>query len=280
MRKIKAEEITKEVAELFRAANYELDEELPGLIKEFIDKESNPLAKDILEKLLVNAELALEKRKPLCQDTGVAVVFVELGQELQIEGNLKEAIESGVELSYKDNYFRKSMVSDPCFGRENTHNNLPAIIHYNIVLGDKLKITVAPKGGGSENMSLIAMMKPSDGIDGIKKLVLDTIIEAGGNPCPPVIIGIGVGGNFETSALLAKKALMRPLSSHNPDSNWANLETELLEIVNSSNVGPQGLGGDTTAFKVLIETMPCHIASLPVAINIQCHAHRHKSITL
>ncbi len=280
MREIKAESITNEIIKLFKNANYELDEELPQLVAEFIKKENNPLAKDILEKLLLNANLAIEKQKPICQDTGVAVVFVELGQELHIDGNLKEAIEEGVRLCYKDNYFRKSMVTDPCFGRSNTNTNLPVIIHYDIVSGDRLKLTVAPKGGGSENMSRIAMLKPSDGVDGIKKLILDTVIEAGGNPCPPVIIGIGVGGNFETSALLAKKALMRPLSSNNKEKNWATLENELLELVNQSNVGPQGLGGNTTAFKVMIETMPCHIASLPVAINIQCHAHRHKTAIL
>ncbi|MBN2828759.1 MAG: fumarate hydratase, partial [Candidatus Cloacimonetes bacterium] len=182
--------------------------------------------------------------------------------------------------SYKENYFRKSMVVDPCFARENTGTNLPAVIHTVIVPGDKLKISVAPKGGGSENMSRIAMLKPSDGIDGIKEFVMDTVIKAGGNPCPPIILGIGVGGNFETCAILAKKALMRPLNSFHPDERWAQFEVELLKKINKTNIGPQGLGGDTTALKVQIVTMPCHIASLPVAINIQCHSHRHESVII
>jgi len=280
MREIKAELIQKSVSDLFKHANYYLDEDLPTLLQDFIEKERNPLAKSILEKLLINAKMAHEQQKPLCQDTGVAVVFVEIGQDLHILGNLNKAIEDGVEQSYKDNYFRKSMAIDPCFNRENTGTNLPAVIHYSIVEGDKLKLTVAPKGGGSENMSRIAMLKPSDGIGGIKKFVVDTVVKAGGNPCPPIIIGLGVGGNFETCALLAKKALMRPLNSSNANPNWADVEDKLLELINETDVGPQGLGGDSTALKVLIETMPCHIASLPVAINIQCHSHRHKSIVL
>ncbi|MDP8232955.1 MAG: fumarate hydratase, partial [Candidatus Zophobacter franzmannii] len=229
MREIKAELIQKSVSDLFKHANYYLDEDLPTLLQDFIEKERNPLAKSILEKLLINAKMAHEQQKPLCQDTGVAVVFVEIGQDLHILGNLNKAIEDGVEQSYKDNYFRKSMAIDPCFNRENTGTNLPAVIHYSIVEGDKLKLTVAPKGGGSENMSRIAMLKPSDGIGGIKKFVVDTVVKAGGNPCPPIIIGLGVGGNFETCALLAKKALMRPLNSSNANPNWADVEDKLLE---------------------------------------------------
>jgi fumarate hydratase subunit alpha len=277
MREIKAEYIKSTINNLFKQANYYLDEDLPDLLNSFISKESNPLAKSILEKLIINARLADKLQKPLCQDTGVAVVFLEIGQDLHILGDLREAIESGIMESYKENYFRKSMVSDPCFGRENTNTNLPAIIHTEIVSGDKLKITVAPKGGGSENMSRIAMLKPSDGIEGIKDFVLDTVMKAGGNPCPPIIIGVGVGGNFEACATMAKKSLMRPLNSLNKDPLWAEVEMNLLKRINKTNIGPQGLGGDTTALKVFIETMPCHIASLPVAVNIQCHSHRHTS---
>ncbi len=216
---------------------------------------------------------------PICQDTGVAVVFVELGQDVQVEGDINKAINEGVSQGYREGYLRKSIVKNPLY-RKNTEDNTPAVIHIKIVPGDRIKLTVAPKGGGSENMSKIKMLKPLEGEEGIKKFVIDTVSEAGGNPCLPTIIGIGIGGTFEKAALLAKEALLRPINDRNNNPKIARLEEELLAAINKLGIGPMGVGGTTTSLAVKINTYPCHIASLPVAININCHASRHKSVIL
>lgn len=233
-----------------------------------------------MKQLITNAEIARENKVPMCQDTGFAVIFVELGQEVSITGgNLYDAINAGVRKGYTDGYLRKSIVGHP-LDRKNTGDNTPAVIHTSIVPGDKLKITVAPKGGGSENMSGIKMLKPAEGIEGVKKFVLEVVKAAGPNPCPPIVVGVGIGGTFEKAALLSKESLLRPLGrpSHLPEV--AGLELELRDSINSLGIGPQGLGGKTTALAVHIEVFPCHIASLPVAVNINCHAARHKEAEL
>jgi len=218
---------------------------------------------------------------PICQDTGIAVIFVELGQDIHLTGgDFTEALNEGVRQGYKDGYLRKSMVSDPIIARINTKDNTPAIIYTDIVPGDQIKITVAPKGGGSENMSEVKMMKAADGIEGVVDFVVDRISRSGGNPCPPIVVGVGLGGNFEQSALLAKKALLIDLDKDNPEPEWAAIEAEILEKVNNLGIGPQGLGGRTTALAVKIMHKPCHIASMPVAVNVQCHAARHKSAVI
>ncbi|MBL7087084.1 MAG: fumarate hydratase, partial [Candidatus Cloacimonetes bacterium] len=259
-------------------ANYYIDEDVIKKIKEFQKKEESPTAQEILSIMLENYKLAADEKMPICQDTGVAVVFVELGQDVHlIGGDFYEAINEGVRQGYKDGYLRKSMVDDPVIKRKNTGDNTPALIYTDIVPGDKIKITIAPKGGGAENMSEVKMMKAADGIEGVKDFVVDRVKRSGGNPCPPVIVGIGIGGNFEQSALLAKKALLVPLYEKNPSPVWAKVEDEILDRVNKLGIGPQGLGGMTTALAVNILYKPCHIASMPVAVNMQCHVHRHKS---
>lgn len=273
--------IVQAVKELCISSNYYMSDEIMVSLAQSIEKEESSLGKEILDQLIQNNLLAASKHVPICQDTGVAVVFVELGQDLSIAGgNLQDAIQEGVRQGYKEGFLRMSMVSDLLFERKNTSDNTPAIIHSEIVPGQSLKITLAPKGAGSENMSRLRMMVPSDGIEGLKSFVLETIRLASGNPCPPLIVGIGVGGNFEQCALLSKKALMRPLGSKNPEERLTQLEQELLEEINQLGIGPMGLGGRITALAVHIETMPCHIASLPVAINLQCHAARHKTVVL
>jgi fumarate hydratase subunit alpha len=244
-------------------------------IQQALAREADALPIDILNTLAENYTLAEQHSIPLCQDTGTVVFFVEVGQDCHLTGNLTEILNQAVREAYSENYFRKSIVADPVFQRINTRDNTPAIIHTEIVPGDQLTIHFALKGGGAENMSALRMLQPSDGLAGIKAFVLETIIKAGGNPCPPVIVGIGIGGNFETCALLAKKALFRELGSENPDPQWADFEQELLTAINETNIGPQGLGGKTTALAVHVLTAPCHIASLPVAVNLNCHAHRH-----
>lgn len=256
-----------------------MDEEVEYLIKKYKDKERNPLAKEILTDILKNGTIAQELKKPLCQDTGIALFFIEVGAKLSFNGSLEKCIDSAVERAYEDFYLRKSMVEDPLFGRKNTKTNLPPIIHWSYNDGEELKISFSAKGGGSENMSRLAMLKPADGVDGMMQFVLETVNIARSNPCPPIIVGVGVGGNFETCAILAKKALFRKLSDSHKEERWANLEKTLLQQINSTNIGPQGMGGDTTALAVKIEYTPCHIASLPVAVNIQCHSHRHFSLT-
>lgn len=278
MKDIHVSKIIPVVKQLCMDANFYMGEDVIAKIKEFAAKEESPTAKEILSIILDNYQLAAKERMPICQDTGVSVVFVELGQDVHIAGgDFYEAINEGVRQGYKEGYLRKSMVADPVIDRVNTKDNTPAIIYTDIIPGESLKITVVPKGGGAENMSEVKMMKAADGIEGVKDFVVDRVRRSGGNPCPPVIVGVGLGGNFEQSALLAKKSLLRPLTERNPDSKWDAVEQEILERVNKLGIGPQGLGGRTTALAVHILHKACHIASMPVAVNIECHAHRHKS---
>ncbi|WP_326910527.1 fumarate hydratase [Sedimentibacter sp. MB31-C6] len=280
MRNISSINITKAIKELCIEANYYIPEDVITKIEEAKKSEPWSMAKDILDKILTNIEIAKNEDVPVCQDTGMACVFIEIGQDVHIiDGLLEDAINEGVRQGYNEGYLRKSVVEDPLI-RVNTKDNTPAIIYYDIVPGDKLKITVAPKGFGSENMSQIKMLKPSDGIEGVKDFVLNVVKEAGPNPCPPTVVGIGIGGTFDKAAYLAKKALIRPLTEQNSEEFYANLENEILEKINNLGIGPQGFGGKTTALKVNIETYPTHIAGLPVAVNINCHVTRHKSILL
>ena len=280
MREISVEKITEAVAEICIAANLELSPEMCSRIDDAERDEKNPLAKQILSQMKENMEIAKEDRIPICQDTGMAVFFVEVGQEVHIEGgSLTDAINAGVRKGYEEGYLRKSVVGDPLL-RENTKDNTPAIIHYDIVPGDGLKITITPKGFGSENMSKLVMLKPADGVEGVKQVVIDTVKAAGPNACPPFVVGVGIGGDFELVAKLSKKALTREPGSHNKDAHIAELEDELLAAINATGIGPAGLGGDTTALAVNIETYPTHIAGLPVAVNMCCHVDRHKSVSL
>jgi fumarate hydratase subunit alpha len=275
MREINVKLITEKVRELCMEANTNLGEDVLQAFDGAMKKEESPLGLEILKELKENARIAKEEKVAICQDTGFAVVFVELGQDVHlVGGDLKEAIFEGVRQGYQDGYLRKSICHP--FTRANTGDNTPAIIHTEIVSGDEVKITVAPKGGGSENMSRVMMLTPSDGVEGIKQYVLQRVKESGSNPCPPTIVGIGIGGTFEEAALLAKKSLLRPLGSKNPDPELDQLEFDLLTEINKLGIGPQGLGGRTTSLAVHILMMPCHIASFPLAVNIQCHAQRHK----
>ena len=281
MREVNVKDLIPVVKKLCIDANYYMGEDVITKIKEFKEKEESPTAINVLDILLENYKLAASEKMPSCQDTGIAVIFIELGQDVHlIGGDFTEAINEGVRQGYKDGYLRKSMVADPIIDRINTKDNTPAIIYTDIVPGDKLKITIAPKGGGSENMSEVKMMKAADGINGVVDFVVDRISRSGGNPCPPIVVGVGLGGNFEQSALLAKKSLLRSLTEKNPDPKWAKVEEEILEKVNNLGIGPQGLGGRTTALAVHILSKPCHIASMPVAVNVQCHAARHKSAVI
>ena len=280
MREIKASDITESVARLCTEANIKLGDDVYSALQKAEQTEESPVGREVLAQLLENADIARAERMPICQDTGFAVIFVELGQDVHITGSLlNDAINAGVAKGYTEGYLRKSIVAHP-LDRKNTGNNTPAVIHVEVVPGDKLKITIAPKGGGSENMSAVNMLKPSDGVEGVKRFVVDTVKSAGPNPCPPIIIGVGIGGTMEKAALLAKKSLLREVGEHNPNPTDAQLEEELLDLVNKTGIGPAGLGGRTTALAVNIETFPCHIASLPVAVNIQCHAARHKEVIL
>lgn len=280
MREISCKDITEAVKRLSIESNCFLNSDIYNALKEAKTKETSPVGLEFLDQLIENADIASKNIKPICQDTGVAVIFIEMGQEVHItDGYLTDAVNEGVRQGYIEGYLRKSVVRDPIL-RKNTNDNTPAIIHYNIVEGDSFKITVAPKGIGSENMSKIFMLKPSDGIEGIKKAVLDTVEEAGPNPCPPVIVGVGIGGNFEKCALIAKEALLRKVGENNPLPHIAQLEKELLEEVNKLGIGPQGLGGKTTALAVNIEVYPTHIGGMPVAINIGCHVTRHAQASL
>jgi fumarate hydratase subunit alpha len=276
MRKIPFEQVVNEVAAICLKAAYDLPEDVLNSIKECLEKEDSERAKEFLRQYLANADIASKEHVPLCQDTGFAVYFVEIGEMVEIEGgSIYAAIEAGTAKGYKEGYLRKSIVSDPIFGRKNTGDNTPAIVHLQLVEGEKLNVILAPKGGGAENMSQIKMLKPSDGRQGVINTVIDAVVNAGGNPCPPTIVGVGVGGTFEKAAFLAKHALLREVGSVNDDENYALMEKEILEKINASDVGPQGLGGKTTALAVHIEYFPCHIASLPVAVNLNCHAARH-----
>jgi fumarate hydratase subunit alpha len=275
MREINVKSITEKVKELCMEANTDLGEDVLHAFDRAMEKEESPLGLQILKELKENARIAKEEKVAICQDTGFAVIFVELGQEVHlIGGDLKEAIFEGVRQGYRDGYLRKSICHP--FTRANTGDNTPAIVHTEIVSGDKVKMIVAPKGGGSENMSRVVMLTPSDGVEGIKRFVVQRVKESGSNPCPPTIVGVGIGGTFEQAALLAKKSLLRPLGSKNPDPELEKLESDILTEINKLGIGPQGLGGRTTSLAVHILMMPCHIASFPLAVNIQCHAQRHK----
>ena len=276
MRVVQAELISKTVSELCKQACYVVTPDMRAAFEKARENESSPIGKDILGKVLQNADLAQKRVAPICQDTGMAVVFVDIGQDVHIEGGfLEDAINEGVKDGYVGGYLRKSVVNDPIFERKNTTNNTPAVINVRIVRGDKIHIKVAPKGFGSENKSALKMLVPADGLEGVKKVFLDAVKLAGPNACPPMVIGVGIGGTMDKAALMAKYAAARDAGSKNPDPRYAKLEEELLELACKTGVGPQGLGGDTTAVKVNIEWYPTHIAGLPVAININCHAARH-----
>lgn len=279
MREISSEKITQVVRKLCIEANCHL----PGDVKSAIEKshqgENWPQAREILERIMENYAIADREDCPICQDTGVACVFVKMGQEVHVQGDLAQAIHEGVRQGYTQGYLRKSVVRDP-LDRVNTGDNTPAMIYYDIVPGDGFEITVAPKGFGSENMSQIKMLKPSDGLQGVKDFVVQVVKDAGPNPCPPIVVGVGIGGTFDKAALLAKKALMRHAGQPNPVPFYAELEQELLEKINALGIGPQGFGGKTTALAVHIEQMPTHIAGLPVAVNINCHVTRHQTEVL
>lgn len=281
MREIPVSLVKETVKSLFIEANYQLNTDIREALQKARDNEQPGIPSDILQTLCDNYIEAEKGIWPLCQDTGTSVVFLEIGQEIHFtEGFLIDAVQQGVAEAYTNAFLRKSIVSDPLFNRKNTGNNCPAFIHTQIIEGDKLSVTVLPKGGGSENMSRIRMLKPADGVEGVVGFVKECVLQAGGNPCPPIIIGIGIGANFETSALLAKKSLLRDLQEHHQDEHYAHLEKTILNEINQLNIGPMGLGGKTTALAVHIETAPCHIASLPVAVNIECHAHRYKKAVL
>jgi fumarate hydratase subunit alpha len=280
LREIHCDQIEDAVFRLCIEANYDLPKDLLEQLQQYRITEESNLGKQILDNIIENASIAEKQRMPICQDTGMAVLFVEIGQDVQVVGGyLEGAIEEGVRKGYKEGYLRKSIVEDPLH-RKNTNDNTPAIIHYKIVKGDKLSITAAPKGGGSENMSALKMLKPSDGAEGVKQFVMDTVEAAGPNACPPFVIGVGIGGDFELAPYLAKKALLRPVKESSSRPHIAQMEKELLEMLNQTGIGPQGLGGTTTAVAVNIETYPTHIATLPVAVNIGCHVTRHKTAVL
>jgi len=280
VRIVEAAEIEVAIEKLCIEANIFLNEDIKNALVRGIEKEESDTGRSVLESLVKNAEIAAQEGLAICQDTGMAVVFIELGQSVQIiGGSLEEAINNGVRKGYRKGYLRNSVVSDP-IRRVNTGDNTPAVIHYEITDGDRITIHVAPKGFGSENMSVLKMLKPSDGIEGVKATVINAVSEAGANPCPPVVVGVGIGGTMEKAAMMAKKALMRPVDSSNPDPFYSALEQELLESINKLGIGPAGLGGRITALGVNIEAYPTHIAGLPVAVNIGCHVTRHRSVTL
>lgn len=277
MREISSEKITEIVKKLCIEANYNLPEDIEKSLEKFYHNEKWAIGKDMLEKIIENVAIAKDEQVPICQDTGMACVFLEIGQDVHVTGELiEDAVNKGVKQGYIDGYLRKSVVKDP-IDRVNTGDNTPAVIYYEIVQGDQIKITVVPKGFGSENMSKIKMLKPAEGIEGVKKFIINTVEEAGPNPCPPMVVGVGIGGTFDKAAFLAKKALIRPLDISNKNEKYAQLEKELLEKINKLGIGPQGFGGNTTAIGLNIETYPTHIAGLPVAVNISCHVTRHKS---
>ncbi|WP_418616906.1 fumarate hydratase [Ruminococcus sp.] len=278
MRQIKAETVTETVKQLFLDCNYFIGKDIMTALEKARENEKSKVGKSVLTQIIENDKLAAKEEVPLCQDTGMAILFVEYGDKVVIEdGSFEDAVNEGVRQAYKDGYLRKSVVNDPVFDRLNTKDNTPAIIHTRIVKGDKIKITAGGKGFGSENMSAIKMLTPSYGIEGVKKFILDTVRTAGPNPCPPIVVGVGIGGTFERCAQLAKKATFREIETHNEDERYAKLEDELLESINKMGFGPAGLGGTTTAIGVNIETSPTHIAGMPVAVNICCHAARHAS---
>lgn len=280
MKEINLEKVISEVERLCTESNYFLDEKIMDRLKKAFDTEVSDTGKNILGQIIENDEIAGEEQVPMCQDTGLTVVFLEIGTEVKISGDIYEAVNEGVRRGYKNGYLRKSMVKHP-LDRINTKDNTPAVIHTKLIPGsDKLKIIVAPKGGGSENMSMVKMLKPSDGAEGVKKAVLDAVLNAGGNPCPPIIVGIGLGGSFEKAAILAKEALLRKIDDESDNPADRELEKDLLELINKTGIGPMGLGGKNTALAVKVNSYPCHIASLPLAVNINCHSARHKETEL
>lgn len=280
MREIHVKNIVNVVTKMVQTANFDLGEDVENALKKSLETEESQTGKDVLNQLLQNVEIARNERVPICQDTGFAVFIVELGQDVHIVGgNLNDAINEGVRRGYKDGFLRKSIVSHP-LERKNTGDNTPAIIHIELVEGDQIKIHMAAKGGGSENMSFVKMMKPSDGVEGVKDFILECVKTAGPNPCPPIVVGVGIGGTFEKAAYLAKKSLFRDVGKRSELEDIAQLEEEMLEKINKLGIGPQGMGGRTTALDIHIEIYPAHIASLPVAVNINCHAGRHKEVVL
>ncbi len=280
-RDIRIDHITSTVARLCQEANLLLGQDVVSVLKKAVDTEVSPLAKETLQQILVNADISARESIPLCQDCGTAVVLLRLGQEVRISGgDLYEAVQEGVRQGYTEGYLRKSIVLQPFSKRTNTKDNTPAIIHTDVVPGDSLEIVVMPKGGGSENMSRLVMLSPAQGRQGVIDAVLKAVDEAGSNPCPPIVVGVGIGGNAEKAMMLSKEALLRPLGDPNPDPELAELESELLQRVNSLGIGPQGFGGTTTALAVHVASFPCHIASLPVGINLLCHSARHKEAVL
>ena len=277
IRKIDAAVITDTVKKLYMEMNYFIGDDILSALKQAESTESSPIGKNVLAQLIENNKIAADEEVPICQDTGMAVLFVEYGERVVIEnGSFDDAVQEGVRRAYIDGYLRKSVVDDPIFDRINTKDNTPAIIYTTIVPGDKIRILAGCKGFGSENMSAVKMLTPSAGIEGVKNFILDTVRYAGPNPCPPIVVGIGIGGTFEKAAMLAKKATLRPINTANPDKRYAELEAELLSEINKMGFGPAGLGGDNTALGVNIEYFPTHIAGMPVAVNICCHAARHK----
>lgn len=279
MRLIKTTDITNVIEDMLIDACENIPNDVLNIIQQAKTKEQSPIGKMVLNKIIENDDYATNYHLPICQDTGIVVCFLEIGYDVHIDGDIYEAINEGVRKAYQKGYFRKSVVRHP-IDRINTTDNTPAITHIKLVSGDKLKITLTCKGAGSENMSAVKMLTPADGIEGIKKFVIDTVIKAGGKPCPPIIVGLGIGGDFELSTILAKKALLRELNDENPDPILNKLEKELLVEINNQGIGPMGFGGTTTCLSVKANSYPCHIASLPVAVNIQCHASRHKTKTL
>lgn len=281
MREIQAQDISKAVAELCIKACCNLPKDVKKAFEIAKNNEPSPVGCDILSQLIENAEIADNENVPICQDTGLAVVFADVGQDVHIVGgDFEQAIHEGVKRGYVDGYLRKSSVAEPLFDRKNTGDNTPAVIHTRIVKGENIVLRLAPKGAGSENKSVVKMLVPADGIEGVRKVVLDTVLAAGPNSCPPMVVGVGLGGTMEVAAICAKRAAARDIESSNPDPRYAKLEQELLEMINKTGIGPQGLGGITTALKVNVEWAPTHIASLPVAVNTNCHAARHAEIKL
>jgi len=276
MRKIKASQIIDKVKELFLKANYHIDPDLLKLLQKTLEVETSPIGRYVLKMIIENNKIASREELPICQDTGLAVLFIELGQEVQIvDGDFKEAIHQGVKEAYQEGYLRKSVVDDPVFERKNTKTNTPAIIYTDIVPGDKIKFLVMPKGFGSENMSALAMLKPADGAEGIVNFVVETVRKAGSNPCPPTIIGVGIGSTADKAMVIAKKAIARKIGSYNKNEKYAKMEKEILKRINNLGIGPAGLGGNVTCLAVHIDYLPTHIAGLPVAVNVCCHAARH-----
>lgn len=281
MRRIHFNDIVDNIRDMCMEANYNLSADVIAAYEKALETEKSPLGQEVLRQIMQNSEIASKEAMPLCQDTGLAVFFVELGQDVSIAGGLLgDAINEGVRQGYSKGYLRKSVVEEPIFNRRNTSDNTPAIIHTEIVPGENIRIKLDIAGGGCENMASLKMLRPADGIEGVKQFVIDTVRNAGANPCPPVVVGVGIGGDFEKAAIIAKKALLRPVGQPNARMDVAALEEDLLKRINHLGIGPVGLGGTTTAFAVHVELHPCHIASLPVAVNIGCHSSRHKSIVI